>query len=296
MPSYPKRVWPLLVPAVLLAAACGPTAQIKARLATLDTVSAQKDSLIQELALQAQTLSAVTSELAKVHVRNLRVSSESPAAAQRDTMVQKVRYLVARVQDSESRLRSSDQRIRNLTFLSDSLRTMLENTVASLQETIDAQKEQIAALSATVDTLQIHNAALTDTLANMSVRENTVYYVIGTRDQLKEKGLVVEEGGSRVLWVLWKTGQTLQTARDLDPAQFTTFDKRLTDIPLPYGDGVYRILSRQDTSSLATKPDDHGRITGASLRIASPGEFWRNSKFLVILVEKTGTAPQSSTD
>jgi hypothetical protein len=65
---------------------------------------------------------------------------------------------------------------------------------------------------------------------------------------------------------------------------------------LPYGDGVYRILSRQDTSSLATKPDDHGRITGASLRIASPGEFWRNSKFLVILVEKTGTAPQSSTD
>ena len=110
MPSYPKTLWPLLAPAVLLATACGPTPQVKARLASLDTVSAQKDSLIQELAVQAQTLSAVTSELAKVQVRNMRVSAESPAAAQRDSMVQKVRYLVTRVQDSESRLRSSRQR------------------------------------------------------------------------------------------------------------------------------------------------------------------------------------------
>jgi uncharacterized coiled-coil protein SlyX len=295
MPSYSKRVWPLLVPAVLLAAACGPTAQVKARLATLDTVSAQKDSLIQELAVQAQTLSAVTSELAKVQVRNLHVTSESPAAAQRDTMVQKVRYLVARVQDSESRLRSSERRIKRMTALNDSLRATLESTIASLQETIDTQKEQIAALTATVDTLQIHNAALTDTLANMTVRENTVYYVIGTQDELKQKGLVVQEGGSRVLFVLWKTGQTLQPARELDPAQFSTFDRRQTSIPLPYSDGVYRILSRQDTSSLATKPDDHGRITGSSLEIASPATFWRNSKFLIIMIEKGGT-PQSSTD
>jgi hypothetical protein len=296
MPSYSQTLWRLLVPAALLAAACGPTPQVKARLAALDTVSAQKDSLIQELALQAQTLSAVTSELATVQVRNLRVTGESPAAAQRDSMVQKVRYLVTRVQDSESRLRSSERRIRSLTSLNDSLRTTLENTVASLQETINTQKEQIATLTEMVDTLQVHNAALTDTLANMSVRENTVYYVVGTEDQLKQKGLIVQEGGSRVLFVLWKTGQTLQPARELDPAQFTTFDKRHTEIPLPYSDGVYRIVSRQDPSYLATKPDGHGRITGGSLQIASPGEFWRNSKFLVILIEKNGSVPQSSTD
>lgn len=296
MPSHTKTLWSFLAPAALLAVACGPTPQVKARLATLDTVSAQKDSLIQELALQAQTLSAVTSELAKVQVRNLKVTAESPAAAQRDSMVQKVRYLVTRVQDSESRLRSSERRIRRMTALNDSLRTTLENTMASLQETIDAQKEQIATLQATVDTLQIHNAALTDTLANMSVRENTVYYVIGTEDELKQKGLIVQEGGSRVLFVLWKTGQTLQPARELDPAQFTTFDRRQAAIPLPYDGGVYRILSRQDTSYLATKPDDHGRIRGSTLQIAAPESFWRNSKFLIIMVEKGATTPASSTD
>jgi hypothetical protein len=295
MPSYSKTLWPLLTPALLLAIACGPTPQVKARLAALDTVSAQKDSLIQELALQAQTLSAVTSELAKVQVRNLQISGESPAAAQRDSMVQKVRYLVTRVQDTESRLRSSERRIRSMTALNDSLRSTLESTVASLQETIDTQKQQIATLTEMVDTLQVHNAALTDTLANMSVRENTVYYVVGTEDQLKQKGLVVQEGGSRVLFVLWKAGQTLQPARDLDPVLFTTFDRRQTEIPLPYEEGVYRIVSRQDTSSLATKPDAHGRIRGTSLQIASPGAFWRNSRFLIILVEK-GATPQSSTD
>lgn len=281
--------------AVLAAAACGPSAQVKARLATLDTVSAQKDSLITALAMQTQTLSDVTAELAKVQAKGLHISSESPAAAQRDTMVQKIRYLVRRVSSSESQLRTSRRQVTKLTHLSDSLRTTLETTLTNLQNTIDTQKEQIAALTAQVDTLTMQNVALTDTLNNMSTRENTVYYVVGTRDDLKQKGLIVQEGGARVLWVLWKTGATWQPARDLDPSAFTPVDRRqVTQIPLPYPDGTYRILSRQDQQYLATPPGDHGRLTGASLNIASPADFWRNSKFLIILQEKPGQETPST--
>jgi hypothetical protein len=280
---------------VALAAACGPSAQVKARLATLDTVSAQKDSLITALAMQTQTLSDVTAELAKVQAKNLHISGESPAAAQRDTMVQKIRYLVTRVSESESQLRASRRQVTKLTHLSDSLRTTLENTLANLQNTIDTQKEQIAALTAQVDTLNMQNVALTDTLNNMSTRENTVYYVIGTRDQLKEKGLIVQEGGARVLWVLWKTGATWQPARDLDPSAFTAIDRRqVTQIPLPYPAGSYRILSRQDPHYLASPPDADGRLSGTSLNIAAPTEFWRNSKFLIIVQEKPGQETPST--
>jgi hypothetical protein len=280
---------------VALAAACEPSAQVKARLATLDTVSAQKDSLITALAMQTQTLSDVTAELAKVQAKNLHISSESPAAAQRDTMVQKIRYLVTRVSQSESQLRASRRQVTKLTYLSDSLRTTLENTLANLQNTIDTQKEQIAALTAQVDTLNMRNVALTDTLNNMSTRENTVYYVIGTRDQLKQKGLIVQEGGARVLWVLWKTGATWQPARDLDPTAFTAIDRRqVTQIPLPYPNGSYRILSRQDPQYLAAQPDEDGRLTGTALNIATPTEFWRNSKFLIILQEKPGQETPST--
>ena len=155
-------------------------------------------------------------------------------------------------------------------------------------------RQQIAALTAMIDTLHVQNAALNDTVTNMSVRENTVYYVIGTRDQLKRKGLIVEEGGSRVLWVLWKTGTTLQSARELDPAQFTPINKRqLTEIPLPHPDGVYRILSRQDPAYLETRPDADRHIRGSSLRIVSPEDFWRNSRFLIIVQEKPGAESHS---
>jgi hypothetical protein len=294
MPSHSQALR-LLVPALLLAAACKPSSQVQTQLATYDTAAAQRDSVVQQLAFQARTLSEVTAELARVQVRNLRVSTESPAAAQRDSMIQTVRYIVARVNESDAKLRTSARQIRTLTHLSDSLRATLESTVTNLQATITTQQEQIAMLTATVDTLRGQNVALTDTVANMSARENTVYFVVGTRDQLKQKGLITEEGGARVLWVLWKTGTTLQSARELDPAQFTPVNKRLlTEIPLPHATGRYRILSRQDQSYLATQRDDNGHFTGPTLRIDSPEDFWRNSKFLIILQEEPGTATPSS--
>jgi hypothetical protein len=282
----------LIVPVLLLAAACKPSSQgQETQLATTyDSAAAQRDSVVQQLAYQARTLADVSAELAQVQVRNMQVSTESPAAAQRDSMIQTVRYIVTRVNESDAKLRTSARQIRNLTHLSDSLRTTLEATITSMQATITAQQEQIALFTATIDTLRGQNVALTDTVANMSVRENTVYFVVGTREQLKQKGLVTEEGGARVLWILWKTGTTLQSARELDPAQFTPINKRLlTEIPLPHAAGRYRILSRQDQSHLATPRDQGGRFTGPTLRINTPEEFWRNSKFLIILQEEPGT-------
>jgi len=118
------------------------------------------------------------------------------------------------------------------------------------------------------------------------VRENTVYYVIGTRDELQERGIVAPVGGSRFLFVLWKTGVTLAPARHLDPSLFTAINKReVTNIPLPDPNGHYRIASRQDLTALGTQADDQGEITGAgSLTIAHPEQFWKNSKFLIIVI------------
>lgn len=295
MPSHASTLR-FLAPALLLLAACGPTKQQQQRLASVDTVTAQRDSLVEQIAMQARTLADVTAELSKAQVRNLQISSESPAAAQHDSMVQTIRYIVNKVNDADTKLRANARQIRNLTHLSDSLRTTLEATVASLQESIQSQRDQITALTATVDTLRFQNVALTDTVSNMTVRENTVYYVIGTRDQLKAKGLVVEEGGSRVFWVLWKTGTTLQPARNLDASQFTAIDRRqVLEIALPVAAGTYRILSRQNPSFLETKPDPNGHITSPSLRITSPEQFWGTSKFLIILQEKPST-PQTSSD
>ena len=301
MPFHHSSRWHALLPAVVIAAAaCQPSAEVRARLASLDTLNVQKDSLLQEVALQARVLSDVSAEIANVRVENLTVTSESPRAAQHDSMVQKVRYIVARMTDTEQRLRTSQRRVNSLTHLSDSLRTTLQATITNLQDVIESQKLMIASLTTQLDTLQVQNrtlgaenVALKDTVA----AETMVYYVVGTKDELKRKGLITEEGGARVLFVLWRTGETVTPAREFDEAYFAAIDRRTTnEIPLPYPQGRYRIVSRHDYGLIETPHDHKGRFQGVeSLRITDSPEFWRPSKFLIILQEEPA-APVAGTD
>jgi len=299
MSATPLKFLAALVPAVVLAAAaCGPSPEVRAKLAALDTVSAQKDSLLQEVALQTRLLSDVAAEIAEVQVKDLKVSTESPAAAHRDSMVQTIRSVVTRLDQSERRLRQSQQRVRSLTQLSDSLRATLEATMANLEGVIESQKLTIATLTARIDTLQTHNLALQSenvALKDTVTSESAVFYVIGTKAELKQQGIIVEEGGSRVLFILWRTGETVAPARELDPTLFTAIDRRqTTEIPLPHPTGRYRIVSRHDLQFLDTPRDDRGRITGAeSLRIGSPANFWRASRFLIVVQEEPGASQQS---
>lgn len=265
----------------LAVSACGTSAETERKLAELEQVNALKDSLMQEIALSSRALSDVSVELAKVQVRGtrLQVTSESPFMAQRDTMMAKLRYVVTRVRETEAQLSQNRQRIKNLTSLSDSLRSTLDSTVSNLQTVIATQKQTIDWLTDQVNTLTAENVALRDSMA-------TVYYVVGTRDELKNRGILVEQGGSRVLFILWRTGRTLQPARNLDPSLFTAIDSRqVTEIPLPDPNAEYRVASLQDLSYVAQERKHNKYSDTPSLTITSAVDFWRNSKFLIIILE-----------
>ena len=259
---------------VLGIAACGTSAETERKLAELEQANAQKDSLMQELALSSRLISDVSVELARVQVRGrkLQVSSESPAAAATDTMMAKLRYVITRVDETERQLSQSRQRIKTLTSLADSLRATFDSTVANLETIIATQRQ-------TIDQLTAENVALRDSIA-------TVYYVIGTRDALKKKGILVEQGGSRVLFILWRTGKTLQPARNLDPGLFTAIDsRRVTEIPLPDSSAEYRVASLQDLEYIAQERVHNKYVNTSHLTITSPVDFWRNSKFLIVIIE-----------
>jgi hypothetical protein len=281
-------VKPFLAALLVAATACGTSAETERKLADLEQASAQRDSLLQEVAVSARLLNDVSTALSKVQVRGrqIRVRGETPLLAQRDSMMQKLRYVVARVSETETRLNQSQERIKNLTSLSDSLRATLDSTVVNLGAILESQKTTIVSLTEQVTRLETENVALRDTVANVTERENTVYYIIGTKQELKDKGIVVEEGGARVLFILWRTGSTLSPARELDPSQFTAINKRdVRQIHLDAG-AEYRIASRQDLEYLGTPRAEDGKITGTtSLEITAPEQFWRNSKFLIIVQE-----------
>jgi uncharacterized coiled-coil protein SlyX len=275
----------VLVSAVFTLAACGTSAETERKLAELEQANAQKDSLMQEVAISSRLISDVNTELAKAKIRSnrLSVSSESPITASNDTLLAKLRYVVTRVRETETALNESRQRIKNLTSLSDSLRATLDSTVGNLQSVIASQKTTIDLLTDRVNALTEENVALKDSLA-------TGYYIVGTRAELKKMGILTEQGGGRVLFILWRTGKTLQPARNLDPSLFTAIDTRqVTQIPLPSASAEYRVASLQDLSYIAEERS-HNKYSGTpSLTITSPVDFWRTSKFLIIIREGSAT-------
>ena len=109
-----------------------------------------------------------------------------------------------------------------------------------------------------------------------------MYYVIGTRKELKDRGIIVEEGGTRFL-IFTRTGEVLKPAPNLDPSAFTAIDRRsVTEIKMPNPDKEYQLVTNQAISYSNIAPESKGRIKG-SLQITSPERFWGQSRFLIMV-------------
>ena len=269
-------------------------ADTKAQLAELALVSAQKDSLMQEVLDQTQVMSAIGAELAKV--QGVVLATESPMMVDNDTILSQIRDLTARLTESEQRLEESRLRVRRLSGQSDSLDTMVqqfEASITNLQTILDTQQATIDQLNARVYALRAENEELArevvalvdtvltleDTVSAMQDRENTVYFVVGTKNDLKERGLVVEEGKK----FLFFGKKALVPSRDLDIEAFTAIDKlEQLQIAVPDSTKKYRIVSRQALAYLDTETDKDGKFSG-SLVIGEPVEFWEPSKYLIIV-------------
>ena len=118
-----------------------------------------------------------------------------------------------------------------------------------------------------------------DTVANLTNYKNTVYYAVGTKDELIKRGVITKEGSKFLVF----GGTKLMPARNLDPASFTAMDKTTqTSIPLPRTDKKYKIVSRQSTSYLGSTVTKDGKVSG-TLQISQPEEFWGASKYLILV-------------
>lgn len=301
--------WTLAAPFALLAAACSQGGQVAQRIPAdssqyfrsqveqLTTVAAAKDSLVRDLAETTKLVADINTEILKVSKEKKAVEPVVGGEVNRDDrqlVLKRVQDLTARLSANEKRLASSQRRLKLLTGESDSLKkTMadMQSTIDGLQATIESQKNTMATMEADltgakqqVAQLTEQNTTLTDTVGALTTRENTVYYVIGTRKELKDRGIIVEQGGTRFL-IFTRTGEVLKPAPNLDPSAFTAVDRRqLSEVKLPDPNKEYQLVTNQNIAYSNIPLDAKGRIKG-SLQIAQPDRFWGQSKFL-ILVER----------
>ena len=297
-------------------AACG-ASQDAERLAELEALAVERDSLLAQVADNARLMSEIGLELARVQADPFAATGprEGPLEVLTpDSIRAGIGALADRILETEGRLAESQRRIQALVTDSTVRRAQvvdLEQMVESFRATIENQKRTIASLTERVGALERANArleaekaalarertalaeqaamlaeqntSLAEAVSELSERENTAFYVIGTKEELIQRGIVTEVGGSRTFLILGRRGQTLVPARDLDVSQFTAIDRRyLTEIALPDPERSYRIITRQDLSALAAPADTDGTVRGAVV-IADPARFWANQKFLIIV-------------
>jgi len=289
--------------AVVALSACDKSkAELQQKVAELQSVSAQKDSLIQEVMSTTQFVGDLTSDLAAVKALNSgkpvaaeasELSGKTPAEM-RATVRERVKELATRLSESEARLQQSRARVQSLSGSNTEMQKQLavyDSTINSLRVVIESQKTEMAALSQQVLGLQEANVTLaksrdevtsqrdqlTSTVSTMTSEQNKAYYVIGTEKELIAKGVITKRGG------FLGFGKTVQPARTLKETDFVLIDRmRDSTIALPDPAKPYTIVSRQDVQFLAVAPNKDGELKEA-VKIASPEQFWATSKFLIVI-------------
>lgn len=289
----------LLLATAVLASACNSNrGEVEQALAEAEALNAEKDRLLAEVLETTQFINELDSELAKAKGVGVSPVAEgegrpADAAAQREVLLGKVREVVARLDQSEANLEETKNRLQAMGSRNTRLLSQIEeyqSTIEQFRGTVERQQVEIMALRAEVDTVRADNvrlatqkAALTDTVIEMTSQANTAYYVVGTKEELLQRGIVAEEGGSRVLFVFGKRGKTLVPARNLDPSMFTRID-RLQDstIPLPRPDRGYEVVTPQNLAYVTGTKLESGRIAD-SFHVTYPEEFWKSSRYLILV-------------
>ncbi|MHB8838422.1 MAG: Cbp1 family collagen-binding glycoprotein adhesin [Gemmatimonadaceae bacterium] len=295
-----RKTFLIAAAAMLALTACVSKDKYEKELAQVQLISAEKDSLLKDVMATTQFIADVNTELGKVRDAKagkpvMGASGELPNASpaeQRAHMIERVKQLTNRVNEAESRLAASRQRVAALSGDNSALQKQLaqyDSTITAFKSIIENQKAEIASLSAQVGALQGENVtlktekaqlttekeSLTTEKAALTTERNTVYYVIGTKDELRKKGIIVKKGG--ILGI----AATDIPATTLNPADFTSIDKtKVSAITLPKADKSYRVLSRQDLS--ATAQPAKGGYKG-TINITNAEQFWAASKYLIIV-------------
>lgn len=277
--------------------------ELEKTLAQVQQISAEKDTLLKEVTATSQFIAEVSSEIARVRSANTgRPTNATPGdmpdnmtpAARRAQVLDRVRELASRLNASEGRLAASRKRVAELAGNDSTMKVQLaayDSTVASFRSIMDNQKAEIANLTQQVNQLTSENTqlktdnvqlvsdktSLTSEKDQLTSERNTVYYIVGTKEDLLKRHIIEQTGGTLGI------GKVQVPARELSPAEFTTIDKtKVDEIAFPKANTPYRIVTRQDTAALETGPDQKGRIMGG-LKIKDPESFWAASKFLIVI-------------
>ena len=167
----------------------------------------------------------------------------------------------------------------------------LQTRIASLEESMVQYETEIADLKSTLVTkdseigqLNNHVVALNDTITRkvetinlQTGKLNQAFLASGTYKDLKEKGLIIKDGGFIGL------GRKEFLVEDFSDSLFTEID--ITQIKtIPVNSKDVRLITEHPSSSYELVKENDKQV--AYISITNPEEFWKISKYAVVEIVK----------
>ena len=176
-----------------------------------------------------------------------------------------------RIGDLQARVKAFTGDIANLNKLVENLKL----SILEREQSIAQLEARVQGLETTVmqKTMQIQEKEMM--LDQQQKKMNTVYYVAGTKEELKEKGIITDEGG--FLWGL--LGSTTIMSSGVDQSVFTLIDKT-KDRTLHVPGTIDEILPRRSADYFAASSVEEN---GSDLKILRPDKFWQDNYLVVVL-------------
>lgn len=249
---------------------------------SLQRIIEQKDNEINDL---VGTLYEIQEGFREINEAEKRVSVAK--SGERADQAQQIRENIQFIADRMAKNRELIQKLQKQLDEGTVKGDKLQKTIEGLMDQLEAKNVELQQLRSELDAKDIHISALDETIAdlntdvkqlkeessqksevisNQDAQLNTAWYVFGTKKELKDQGILVD---NKVL------------EGNFNKNYFTKIDIRQTKEIKLYSKSV-KMLSMHPSSSYSLTQDASKQYV---LHINNPQIFWSTSKYLVVLVK-----------
>jgi len=257
---------------------------------TLVNDSKQKNAMIDEFVASMNeietNLNSITEKQAAI---NMSASNPEMTRSQKERINEEIASINElmktnreKMAELQKKLKRSNARIGEFEKMVASLQQQIESKdkeLADLNVKLNDLNTQVATLNTNVTTLTGQNEEKTKIIDDQTSKMHTAYYTKGTYKELESKNVLTKEGGFLGI------GKEQKVTNDFNPDAFAKVDITQTKV-IPIESKNAKIITTHPTSSyvLETKEQDKKYVT--NLVINDPDQFWKASKYLVVMVQK----------
>lgn len=260
---------------------------LKAKVDSLNDLSTMKDSAITYFITSMNAIERnleVIKEKESIITLNAKSGDVEHNQSQQDKINEDIQLIYNLLQKNKETVDNMHQQFKNANIKIKEFEQTIARLTNEIQEKnmeIDQLKDNLIAMNIQIETLTTQTENLMaekeqkeEIIENQTNELNTAYYVFGTEKELKENEIITKEGGFIGL------GKIEKLKDNFNKDYFTKIDIReKTSI------GLYCKKARLVT----THPTGSYTFTGEenvdTLEITKPEEFWKASKYLVIVID-----------